>query len=129
MKIATMVGACAVILFAVANAYAEQNSGPPALAPDSDLPETVACAQERRETLGRCSYRVKRDASGKTTVTVIFASGFKRELFFRDGDFLKANVTMSGAGTNGDWSIVDQRYVIRVDGQHFEVPATLIAGG
>ncbi len=90
-------------------------------------PKTIACAQERGEALGQCTYRIKRDQNGKVTVKVAFANGFKRGLFFKDGKFLKASVTMSGVGTNADWSFKDGTHMIHVDGQRYEVPDILIA--
>ena len=45
-----------------------------------------------------------------------------------DGRFLKASVTMSGVGTDTDWSLKDGTHIIRVDGQRYEVPDILIAG-
>ena len=61
-------------------------------------------------------------------MTVVFANGFKRGLFFVDGKFWKASVTMSGVGTDTDWSLKDGMHIIRVDGQRYEVPDTLITG-
>ena len=128
MKTLILVGVWAAVLLGAAGASAEQNdtsSGPSA---DKNTPESIACAQARGATLGHCSYRIKRDGKGTTTVTVVFANGFKRGLFFKDGKFLKASVTMSGVGTDTDWILKDGTHMIRVDGQRYEVPNTLIAG-
>jgi len=76
--------------------------------------------------LGQCTYRIERDEKGKTTITVAFANGFKRRLFFKDGTFLKANTTMSGTGTDTDWNLKDGTHEIRVDDQRYEVPDILI---
>jgi len=123
MKTPLMAGICAVTLLGAAGVFA----GDPE--PSSDiLPESIACAQERGDALGQCTYRIKRDADGKTTVTAIFANGFKRGLFFRDGKFLKGSVTMSGVGTDTDWTLKEGVHLIRVDGQRYEVPDALIAG-
>jgi len=94
----------------------------------SASPKSIACAQEVGEALGQCTYRIKQDDKGKTTVTVAFANGFKRRLFFEDGTFLKANTTMSGTGTDADWSLEDGTHKIRVDDQRYEVPDSLIEG-
>jgi hypothetical protein len=125
MKTPILVAICAAISLGAAEGFAEQKDESLA---DTDTPTSIACAQERGEPLAQCSYSIKRDETGKTTVTVVFANGFKRRLFFKDGKFVKASVTMSGVGTDTDWSLKDGRHMIRVDGQRYEVPDTLIAG-
>ena len=127
MKMPILVGIRAAALLGAAEAFAGQLDPSPGPSADTSTPKSIACAQERGETLGRCTYRIERDDEGKTTVTVVFANGFKRGLFFRDGKFTKASVTMSGVGTDTDWSLTDGTHVIRVDGQRYEVPDTLIA--
>ena len=110
-------GTCAVILFATLGASADQKG---------NSPETIACSQDTDTPLDQCSYQIKRDENGKTTVTVVFANSFKRKLYFEDGKFLKANVTMSGVGTDTDWSLEGGTHLIRVERQRYEVPSTLI---
>jgi hypothetical protein len=128
MKTPILVGIWAATLLGAAEASAEQHDKSPGPSAEKSTPKSIACAQESGESFGQCSYRVKRDEKGKTTVTVIFANGFKRELFFEDGKFLKASVTMSGVGTDADWSLKDGTYMIRVDGQRYAVPDSLITG-
>jgi hypothetical protein len=128
MNTPILVGICAAILLGTAEASAEQQGKSPKSSADNNTPKSIACAQERGAPLGQCSYSIKRDEKGKTTVTVIFANGFKRALFFMDRKFLKASVTMSGVGTDTDWSLKDETHIIRVDGQRYEVPNILIAG-
>ncbi len=101
----------------------DKSSGP---STDRKMPKSIACAQETGEVLGQCTYRIERDEKGKTTITVAFANGFKRRLFFKDGTFLKANTTMSGTGTDTDWNLKDGTHEIRVDDQRYEVPDILI---
>ena len=126
MKTPILVGICATILLGAAEASAEQQDKSPEQAAGAAPPKSIACAQETGEALGQCSYSVKRDKTGKITVTVAFTNGFKRRLFFKDGTFLKANSTMSGTGTDTDWSLKDGTHRIRVDDQRFDVPDTLI---
>ncbi len=121
MKTPILVGICAATLLGTAETKATEIASA-----SNNKPKSIACAQERGEPLGQCTYRIKRDKKGKTTVTVAFANGFKRGLFFKDGKFLKASVTMSGVGTDTDWSLKDGTHMIRVDGQRYEVPDTLI---
>jgi len=127
MKMPILVGIRAAALLGAAEAFAGQLDPSPGPSADTSTPKSIACAQERGETPGQCTYRVKRDENGKTTVTVAFGNGFKRGLFFKDGRFLKASVTMSGVGTDADWNLEDGTHVIRVDGQRYEVPDSLIA--
>ena len=122
-----LVGICTVILLGAAEASAEQQGKSPRSSAGNDTPKSIACAQERGAPLGQCSYRIKRDENGKTKMTVVFANGFKRGLFFMDEKFLKASATMSGVGTDTDWSLKDGTHFIRVDGQRYEVPNALIA--
>lgn len=121
MNTPILICTCATILLGAVGASAEQPA-------NENSPNTLSCAQERGEALGQCSYRVKRGDKGEATVTVAFANGFQRRLFFRDGSFLKASVTMSGVGTDMDWSLEDGTYMISVDGQRYEVPESLLAG-
>ena len=127
MKTPKQVVLCAAILLGAAEASAGQQDKSPGPSADANTPKSIACAQETGESLGQCTYSVKRDKMGKTTVTVVFANGFKRHLFFNDGTFLKANATMSGTGTDTAWSLKDGIHRIRVDDQRYEVPDTLIA--
>jgi hypothetical protein len=127
MKTPVLVGMWVSILLAAAASSDEQNNKPPGLSAEKNIPRSIACAQERGESLGQCSYRINRDEVGKTTVTVVFANGFTRRLFFQDGKFVKASVTMSGVGTDTDWSLKDGKHMIRVDGQRYEVPVSVIA--
>ncbi len=125
MKTPIPVGLCAAVLLCAAGTRATDTSAGPSA--DNTTPETIACAQETGEALGQCTYRVKRDDKGKTTVTVAFANGFKRKLFFKDDKFVKASVTMSGTGTDTDWSLKDGTHKIRVDDQRYVIPDSLIA--
>ena len=128
MKAPIFVGMWAAILLGATDSSAEQPDKSPGSSADKNTPKSIACAQERGDPFGQCSFRISRDEKGKTTVTVVFANGFKRRLFFQDGQFLKASVTMSGVGTDTDWSLEDGTHIIRVDGQRYEVPDSLIAG-
>jgi cytochrome c553 len=95
-----------------------------------DKPEkaaSIACAQEKGQVLGKCSYRVTQGKDGKTTVTAEFANGFKRMLYFKDGKFEKASATMSGVGTDTDWRLEEDVHHIRVDDQQYEIPSALLA--
>jgi len=123
MKPSILIGLCAAFL--VNTPETRAGGGATALEPEK---EKIACAQERGEALGPCTYRIKRDQREKITLTVVFPNGFKRDLFFKDGKFLKASVTMSGVGTDFDWSLKDGTHMIIVDGQRYEVPDSLIAG-
>ena len=126
MNAPILAGTCAVILLGATQAFAEQHGKLPRSSADGNTLKSIACAQELGTPLEECSYLIKRDEKGKTTVTVVFANGFKRGLFFVDGQFLKASVTMSGVGTDTDWSLRDGTHIIRVDRQRYEVPSTLI---
>ena len=128
MNAAFLVRICATVLIGSGQAIAEQNAKSTDASDNNSSPESIACAQERGEALGQCSYRIKHGANGKTTVTVIFANGFKRGLIFEEGKFIKASVTMSGVGTNAAWSEKDGMHFIAVDGQRYEVPNTLTSG-
>lgn len=128
MKTRVLVAICAVLLLSAGEIFAGEKENSSDFSADNNTPKSIACAQERGETLGQCSYRVKWDDDGKITVTVVFANGFKRQLFFKNGEFLKASVTMSGVGTDTDWNLKDATHMIRVDGQRYEVPDSLIAG-
>ncbi len=127
MKTPILVGISAVLLLGAAEAYAELQDKSIGSSAENIRPNSIACAQERGEVQSQCSYRIKRDEKGTTTVTVVFANGFKRKLFFKDGMFLKASVTMSGVGTDTNWSLKDGTHMIRVDDQRYEVPDTLVA--
>ena len=128
MHTCRLIGCFAALLLAAAEVSADETSTSAGSVADSDLPKTIACAQKSDKSLGQCSYKIERDETGRTTVTVIFANSFKRKLFFEDGRFLKANVTMSGVGTDTDWALKDGMHIIRVDRQRYEVPHVLIAG-
>ncbi|RDD64198.1 hypothetical protein DU478_21555 [Thalassococcus profundi] len=121
-----LVGITAGSLLAAAESYAEQQDTSPRHSADNAVPRSIGCSQGSGAALHQCSYRVKQDEKGRISVTVIFANGFERALFFNNGEFLKASVTMSGVGTDTEWSVVDGTYRIRVDGQRYNVPVSLI---
>lgn len=129
MKTPILLGICSVILLGASETRAKdavRRDQSPSVSAANNKPGKIACAQESGESLGHCTYRVKRDKNGKITVTVGFANGFKRKLFFKDGRFTKASTTMSGTGTDTDWNLTDGVHKIRVDDQRFEVPDALI---
>ncbi|MDJ0637801.1 MAG: hypothetical protein QNJ20_03130 [Paracoccaceae bacterium] len=87
----------------------------------------VACAQEVGEELGTCLAKVARDDTDAAAVVVTFPNGFSRTLTFEGGAFLRGNTTMSGVGTDTEWTLEDGRYRVRVDDQRFEIPQALVA--
>ena len=87
----------------------------------------VLCAQEVGEALRPCTAEVERDG-GAVVVIMRFPNGFQRRLMFEDGLFLRGNSTMSGVGTDMEWSLLDGVYRIRVDDQRFEFPQALVDG-
>ncbi|MEM8776814.1 MAG: hypothetical protein AAGF53_17405 [Pseudomonadota bacterium] len=88
----------------------------------------IACAQNRGEKLGKCRISVARSGGGDATAIVTFSNSFTRELYFTLGDFVRANATMSGVGKDIDWMLRGETYVLRVDDQRFEIPASYILG-
>lgn len=128
MKTQILAHIFAVLLFGATAGSAEQQDKSVGALADTDAPKSIACTQARGEALGKCSYHITRDEKGKTTVAVVFANGFKRGLFFEDGKFLKASATMSGVGTDTDWTLLNGIHMLRVEGQHYEIPDILIAG-
>lgn len=92
---------------------------------DFDRRGAVGCAQEVGQPLGTCTAAVAR-AENAAAVVVTFPNGFSRILTFADGDFLRANATMSGVGTDTDWSLSGGIYRIRVDDQRFELAEALV---
>ena len=87
---------------------------------------TVPCAQERGQALGMCYVAISRSDDGNTTVLVTFKNGFSRKLTFAHGAFVSGNPTMSGAGTDTDWRLVEDVHHIRVDDQRYLVPDALL---
>ncbi|MEL7117363.1 MAG: hypothetical protein AAGP08_17560, partial [Pseudomonadota bacterium] len=87
------------------------------------------CAQEQGEPLGTCRVGVARGTGGDATVVATFGNGFARKLYFKHGEFLAANTTMSGNGTDTDWRLEDGVHYVRVDDQRFELPDAFVFGG
>lgn len=87
----------------------------------------IRCAQEVGQSLGTCGAAVAR-AEGSAVVVVTFANGFKRMLMFADGEFQRGNATMSGVGTDTEWTLSEGIFAVRVDDQRFEIPADLVFG-
>ncbi len=93
-----------------------------------DATAEIPCAQEQGEALGICAAGVARSGGGDATVSATFGNGFSRLLFFAHGDFIRANSTMSGVGTDIDWQIENGVHIIRVDDQRFDVPVSFVVG-
>ncbi|MEP4365087.1 MAG: hypothetical protein ABJQ53_17100 [Roseibium sp.] len=93
-----------------------------------DAKGRISCAQEQGQTMGKCRVAIARGVGGDATAVVTFLNGFSRKLTFVHGEFMKANSTMSGSGTDTDWSLTDGLHSIRVDDQRYELPDSLIFG-
>lgn len=96
---------------------------------DFDAEAQIACAQEQGQALGTCTAAVARGTGGDATVRVIFPNGFARRLHFRQGEFVSASATMSGAGRDIDWALRDGLHLIRADDQRYEIPDAFLFGG
>ncbi|MEM9145539.1 MAG: hypothetical protein AAGC57_05015 [Pseudomonadota bacterium] len=93
-----------------------------------DATGQVRCAQEQGQALGLCRASVARSGGGDATVVVRFSNGFARSLYFVHGTFLSASATMSGVGTDTNWSIEAGTHRIRADDQRYEVPEAFVLG-
>ena len=93
-----------------------------------DATGEVRCAQEAGQTLGTCVAKVARSEGSAAAVVVTFPNGFARMLTFEAGAFLRGDATMSGVGTDTDWTLSDGTYRVRVDDQRFELPEALVSG-
>ena len=91
-----------------------------------DVTATVRCAQEQGQELSICRVGVARSEGGDATVAVTFGNGFTRLLYFMNGAFISASATMSGAGRDTDWLLMDDIHFIRADDQRFEIPDALL---
>jgi hypothetical protein len=92
-----------------------------------DAEAEVGCAQSLGQALGRCHAGVARVDSA-AAVRVRFGNGFARVLVFEAGAFRRGDATMSGSGTDTDWTLFDGQYRIRVDDQRYVLPAPLVTG-
>ena len=99
-----------------------------AKAKDFDARAEISCAQEQGQTLGRCASAIARSGGGDSTVVVTFPNGFARQLYFTHGAFMRGSATMSGTGSDVDWSLENGTYVIRVDDQKFAIPEAYLLG-
>ena len=95
---------------------------------DFDARGVIRCAQERGQELGDCEMGVARSGGGDATVVLRFPNGFARLLYFTNGAFVSANATMSGVGTDTDQRRQDERHLIRVDDQRYELPDEILFG-
>lgn len=126
--------------------YVLANHLQPAVAPDGTRPQgtndsvlrarksrfdahgEIACAQERGEPMGQCDVSVARSDGSDATVVASFSNGFKRTLYFVHGEFISANATMSGSGSDTDWEKQGDLHLIRIDDQRYQLYDELIFG-
>lgn len=99
-----------------------------ARAKDFDFEGPIKCAQNEGDSLGNCKAQIARAGGGDATVIVTFGNSFTRELYFRLGEFMRANATMSGVGKDMEWTTEQGTYRIRVDDQRFAIPTAYILG-
>ena len=92
----------------------------------ADASGEIACAQITGQAMGVCAARVVRGPDGRASVRVAFANGFSRVLHFDGGAFVRASSTMSGVGTDTDWTLEDGTHRVRVEGQRYELPHDLV---
>ena len=88
----------------------------------------VPCAQERGQTMGECTASVTRGGDGEASVVVRFPNGFARTLRFEGGEFVSANATMSGSGSDIDWRRRGEWHLLRVDDQRYELRDDFLFG-
>lgn len=93
-----------------------------------DVVDQIPCAQERGQALAPCPIGIARSVGGDVTAAVTFPAGFTRLLFFMHGEFISASATMSGAGRDTDWDVVNGIHKIRADDQRFEIRHKLLFG-
>ncbi len=96
---------------------------------DFDARSEIACAQIRDQRMEQCTVGVARGTGGDATVVARFSNGFRRTLRFVHGEFISANATMSGVGTDVDWQLDGDLHRIRVDDQRYELDDAFIFGG
>lgn len=82
----------------------------------------IPCAQEQNQAMASCRAAVATSGGGDATIVVTFPNGFARDLYFLNGEFMRASATMSGVGTDTEWRLENDVYFIRVDDQRFEIP-------
>jgi len=104
---------------------AEQSAKSRARRSDFDADVTITCAQAPSDAMEDCPAQIA-FVDTEAALVATFQSGFKRTLYFEDGAFLRGNATMSGVGTDIEWTLVDGLHSIRVDDQRFEVPADIL---
>ncbi|MEM9500002.1 MAG: hypothetical protein AAGA28_18945 [Pseudomonadota bacterium] len=95
---------------------------------DFDATDQIACAQNPGDRLGTCRASVARSGGGDAAVVVTFPNSFARALWFTNGEFMRANTTMSGVGTDTEWTLEQGVFSIRVDDQRFAVPRDFVLG-
>lgn len=95
---------------------------------DFDARFDIPCAQERGQELDDCAAGVARSVGGDATVVVTFSNGFSRTLYFVQGEFMSADATMSGSGTDTDWRMDGDLHHIRVDDQRYELRDVFVFG-
>ncbi len=95
---------------------------------DFDAKGSVFCAQNKGDALATCPASVARSTGGDATVVVTFANGFARQLYFANGEFIRASATMSGVGKDTDWAFQNGMHILRVDDQRYDVPNVLVFG-
>ena len=93
-----------------------------------DAKTQIRCSQEQGQSLGNCTAGVARSGGGDAAVAVTFANGFTRSLYFVHGEFLSASSTMSGVGTDNDWTVDGDTHVVRVDDQRYIIPVVFVLG-
>lgn len=95
---------------------------------DFDASLDIPCAQIQGQAMGVCTANIARGVDGDAAIVVTFSNGFARTLYFYNGEFLRANATMSGVGTDIDWRKENGLHFIRVDDQRFEIPDGFLIG-
>jgi len=109
--------------------YGTDDSAARVRAKDFDARVRVPCAQEHDRVYEACDAAVARGSGGDATVVATFPNGFSRTLFFVHGEFVSASATMSGSGTDTDWSSTNGLHTLRVDGQSYELTDEFVFGG
>ncbi len=94
-----------------------------------DATGEVPCARYLGQPMASCKFGVKRGTDGDAAVTITFADGFVRLIFFEGGQVSGADMIQVEGDPSYSSSKVADLFSVRVGEERYEIPEAVVFGG
>lgn len=90
---------------------------------------TIPCARNAGQPMTQCKFGVIRKGNGNGSVTVFWADGGNRVIFFENGTPNRYDQSQADGGAKMTVSKSSDLYTVKIGDQRFEIPDAVMTGG